>query len=101
MLGGPPATVSELGERLNCQPVSARQGADIAEQRGIRLPHGTIAGYWRHTRPTATADARALRRGSADPPRPITAGGVERNRTARSLHAPPRHTFSAIDSAAS
>lgn len=38
--------MSELSELLNCLPVSAIQAADIAEQRGIRLPHGTIAGYW-------------------------------------------------------
>ena len=47
-------TVSELSELLNSQPISARQAADIAEERGIRLPYGTIAGYWsgNHGRPS-------------------------------------------------
>ena len=47
-------TVSELSELLNSQPISARQAADIAQERGIRLPYGTIAGYWsgKHGRPS-------------------------------------------------
>jgi transcriptional regulator with XRE-family HTH domain len=47
-------TVSELSELLNNQPISARQAADLAQERGIRLPYGTIAGYWsgNHGRPT-------------------------------------------------
>lgn len=47
--------MSKLSDLLNSQPVSARQAADIAKERGIPLPYGTLAGYWAgtHGRPTA------------------------------------------------
>ncbi|WML63614.1 hypothetical protein [Rhodococcus sp. AH-ZY2] len=47
--------MSKLSDLLNSQPVSARQAADIAKERGIALPYGTLAGYWAgtHGRPTA------------------------------------------------
>ncbi|WP_143153981.1 helix-turn-helix transcriptional regulator [Rhodococcus rhodnii] len=47
--------MSKLSDLLNSQPVSARQAADIAKEKGIRLPYGTIAAYWsgRHGRPSA------------------------------------------------
>ncbi|WP_280362872.1 hypothetical protein [Nocardia wallacei] len=46
--------MSKLSDLLNSQPVSARQAAELAEQRGIRLPYGTIASYWagKHGRPS-------------------------------------------------
>lgn len=48
-------TVSALSDLLNSQPVTARQAADIAEEKGIELPYGTLSGYWagKHGRPTA------------------------------------------------
>lgn len=47
--------MSALSELLNSQPVSARQAADRAHARGIRLPYGTIAAYWSggHGKPSA------------------------------------------------
>lgn len=47
--------VSNLSDLLNSQPVSARQAAAAAEDKGIKLPYGTIAGYWagKHGRPSA------------------------------------------------
>lgn len=52
---GASETVSALSELLNSQPVSARQAADRAQEKGIRLPYGTIAAYWAggHGRPSA------------------------------------------------
>lgn len=47
--------VSNLSDLLNSQPVSARQAATAAEDKGIKLPYGTIAAYWsgKHGRPSA------------------------------------------------
>lgn len=47
--------MSKLSDLLNSQPVTARQAAEIADQRGVSLPYGTIAAYWsgRHGRPSA------------------------------------------------
>jgi transcriptional regulator with XRE-family HTH domain len=48
-------TVSALSDLLATQPMSARQAAARAEELGIPLRYGTIAGYWagRHGRPSA------------------------------------------------
>ncbi|UYL87795.1 immunity repressor [Gordonia phage OneDirection] len=49
-------TVSALSDLLNSGTVSARQAAEKATEKGIKLPYGTIAAYWsgRHGRPSAT-----------------------------------------------
>lgn len=46
--------MSALSDLLNGQTVSARQAADKADELGIDLPYGTLAGYWagNHGRPT-------------------------------------------------
>lgn len=49
--------MSALSDLLNSQPVTARQAADIAVDKGINLPYGTLAGYWagKHGRPTSAS----------------------------------------------
>lgn len=49
---GASETVSSLSDLLKSQPISARRAAEIAAEKGIDLPYGTIAGYWsgRHAR---------------------------------------------------
>lgn len=44
--------MSSLSDLLKSQPISARRAAEIAAEKGIDLPYGTIAGYWsgRHAR---------------------------------------------------
>lgn len=51
---GTSETVSALSELLNSQPITARQAADIAEEKGVDLRYGTLAGYWagRHGKPS-------------------------------------------------
>lgn len=47
--------MSKLSELLKSHPVTAKQAADLAEEKGLRLRYGTIAAYWagsRHGRPT-------------------------------------------------
>jgi len=39
-------TVSALSELLNKLSMSAQQAAEKAEEMGINLPYGTLAGYW-------------------------------------------------------
>lgn len=38
--------MTALSELLNELPVTARQAALIAEEKGIDLPYGTLSGYW-------------------------------------------------------
>lgn len=49
--------MSALSDLLNGQPVTARQAADLAVDKGIDLPYGTLSGYWagKHGRPTAAS----------------------------------------------
>lgn len=55
--------MSALSDLLNGQPVTARQAADLAVDKGIDLPYGTLSGYWagKHGRPTAASLKKSLR----------------------------------------
>lgn len=44
-------TVSELSDLLNGTGISARQAAEKADELGVELPYGTIAGYWAGNHP--------------------------------------------------
>ncbi|MCV7255255.1 hypothetical protein H7J86_24130 [Mycobacterium hackensackense] len=52
--------MSALSDLLNSQPVTARQAADMAAEKGIDLRYGTLAGYWagNHGRPTRESLAK-------------------------------------------